>query len=65
MELFFGDFYRRFDCVISAQKALFRASGMLHPVDFRLWSIDLGCGYTRHGMTVADVMTAYINIWRR
>ena len=36
-----GDIFcnKRLHCVISAQKALFTASGMLHPVHFRLWLI--------------------------
>ena len=59
---FFGGFFnKRFHCVISAHKALFRASGMLHPVHFRLWSLGpkakaLGRVYVwlhlRHGVTV-------------
>ena len=40
MEIFFGGFFNKcFHCVISAQKALFRASGAL------LFVVDLGCGY--------------------
>ena len=36
-DIFWGFFNKCFHCVISAQKRVFRASGILHPVHFRLW----------------------------